>query len=168
MPGLPHAGGTWRFEISKEEYEGKPAVHETIFRTLHSEGTPLEQDLETIQDYYFDEFHALLAGRDRTVNKAGEASDTTYPGDPGSGMPDCSGDLYSLKFTYLGTETVTVPAGTFPDARKYTRNMSDVPALSKSGFATYWFAPGIPVPVRIVTEDPVKGDLLTRELTGWG
>jgi hypothetical protein len=168
IPGHPHAGGTWRFEISNEEYEGKPAVHERTIRTLHSDGTPPEQDMETIKDYYFDEFHVLLAGHDHTVNKAGDGSDTPYPGDPGSGMPDCSGDLFSLKFTYLGTETVTVPAGTFPNARKYKRNMSDVPTLSKTGFATYWFAPGVPAPIRIVTEDPKKDELLTRELKGWG
>jgi hypothetical protein len=168
IPGLPHAGGTIRDEISKEEYQGKPAVHLKKFRTHHIDGLSPEQDMEITQDYFFDEFHVLLSMHDHTVNKAEEGSGATYPGDPHSGMPDCSGDLFSLKFTYLGTETVTVQAGTFSDARKYKRNMSDVPALSKSGFATYWFAPGVPVPVRIVTEDPVKGDLLTRELTGWG
>jgi hypothetical protein len=153
------------------DYEGKPAVHERTYRTLRSDagqqGT--EINMETTTDLFFDEFHVLLSEHARTVNKKdGGVAETTYPGDPGSGMPDCSGNLFSLRFTYLGTETVTVPAGTFPDARKYKRNMSDVPALSKSGFATYWFAPGVPVPVRIVTEDPVKGDLLTRELKGWG
>jgi hypothetical protein len=124
--------------------------------------------METAQDYFFDEFHVLLSGHDHTGNKAGQGTDVMYPGDPGSGMPDCSGDIFSLKFTYIGTETVIVPAGTFPDAREFTRNMSDVPAFSKSGSATYWFAPGVPVPVRIIKEDPKDGMLLTDELKGWG
>jgi hypothetical protein len=95
-------------------------------------------------------------------------ADETYPVDPASGVPDCSGDLFSPKYTYIGTEMLTVPVGTFPDARKYTEIIPDDPLYGKSATSTHWFAPGIPAELKRVLESREKRVLLTWELTGWG
>ncbi len=60
-----------------------------------------------------------------------------------------------------GTESVTVPAGTWPDARKYAGTFRDGTSI------TFWVVQDIPVPVRyqILTkyldgEDPVRNNEL--------
>jgi hypothetical protein len=63
---------------------------------------------------------------------------------------------------------VTVPAGSFPEAMKYTRKNSDDSVYSTETVITYWFAPGVPVPVKWAVDDPVKGLVFTYELKGWG
>ena len=64
-----------------------------------------------------------------------------------------------------GTESVTVPAGSYPDARKYTGKFRDGTPI------TFWIAPGVPVPIRyefsnkyLDGEDPFQ----SYELKGWG
>jgi hypothetical protein len=66
--------------------------------------------------------------------------------------------------TYEGTESVTVPAGTYPDARKYSGKFHDGTPI------TFWVVPGIPVPVRyqfpnkdLDGVDPFQ----SYELKGW-
>ena len=44
--------------------------------------------------------------------------------------------------TDRGVETVTVPAGTYAGARKYTGSFRDGTPI------TFWVVPGIPVPVQ--------------------
>jgi hypothetical protein len=71
-------------------------------------------------------------------------------------------------FTYVGTESLTVPAGTFPDARKYTEDIADDPLFGKSATSTHWFAPGVPAELKRVLESQEKHLLMTWELTDWG
>lgn len=71
----------------------------------------------------------------------------------------------NITLTYLGTESVTVPAGNFPNATKYTHQFDN-------GFDyTYWFVSGIPVPV--LSQNPNKyivgyNGFESRELMDWG
>ncbi len=65
---------------------------------------------------------------------------------------------------YEGTESVTVPAGIYPDARKYTGKFRDGTPI------TFWVVPGIPVPVQyqfpnkyLDGVDPFQ----SYELKGW-
>lgn len=48
----------------------------------------------------------------------------------------------NITLTYQGTESVTVPAGSYSDARKYTGKFRDDTPI------TFWVAPGVPVPVQ--------------------
>ena len=71
----------------------------------------------------------------------------------------------NITLIYQGTESVTVPAGTYPNARKYTGNFRDGTPI------TFWVAPGVPVPVQyqfpnkyLDGVDPFQ----SYELKGWG
>jgi len=71
----------------------------------------------------------------------------------------------NITLTYEGIEIVTVPAGTFPDTRKYTGNFHDGTRI------TFWVAQGVPVPVQyqfpntyLDGVDPFQ----SYELKNWG
>lgn len=66
--------------------------------------------------------------------------------------------LYSegVAASAAGPDSVTVPKGTY-DCKKYLTSF-------KGSDATYWGAPGVPVPVKIYT----ACDGATLELVGWG
>ena len=165
---LPDSSGTTRYEISKKDYQGKPAVHKRVINTLHIDGTSPEDDTETTYEVIYDEFHSVVYQHDRSVSKRGVATDTDGPADSSVGVPDCSGDLFSPKYMYIGTETLTVPAGTFPDARKYAENITDDPVLGESATSTLWFAKGVPAELKRELKSHEKRFLMTWELTGWG
>lgn len=80
-------------------------------------------------------------------SSTGQAQSGNDPNDVGS----------DVKFTKVGTETVTVPAGTFL-ADKYT-------ATTQGGTATYWFAAGKPL---IKMEGGNAGGTALMELNAWG
>jgi len=162
------SNGIIRYEISEEEYLGRPAVHKKIFSTLHLDGAPPEHDIETTTDQYFDEYHGILTQHSQERRNGETVSDETYPVDPANGSPDCTGDLFFPKYTYIGTETLTIPAGTFPDAREYTENITDDFLYGKSATSTHGFAPGVPAELKRGIESREKGVLITWELTGWG
>jgi hypothetical protein len=64
-----------------------------------------------------------------------------------------------VKFTFAGIEPVTVPAGTYATASKYT-------VTSQGQTITYWTAPGVPTFVKMQSK-AAEGDVVT-ELNGWG
>jgi hypothetical protein len=57
-------------------------------------------------------------------------------------------------YTFVAIEPVTVPAGTYPAASKYTTTY-------KGMTGTFWTAPGVPGFVKVVSGDA------TMELNGW-
>jgi hypothetical protein len=73
----------------------------------------------------------------------------------------------SVSWTYVGTESVTVPAGTFM-ASKYTATIQGVQG-SEGSTATYWVVKGTPL-VKMVTSTATSGGQVssTMELNGWG
>lgn len=60
-----------------------------------------------------------------------------------------------VQFTFVGIESVSVPAGTYPTASKYTSQYQGVTS-------TFWTASGVPGFVKMVSGDT------TMELNGWG
>ncbi|MCK9580423.1 MAG: hypothetical protein M0Q92_08225 [Methanoregula sp.] len=165
---LPDSSGTTRCEISKENRKGRPEVHKRIIQTTHLDGAPPEQDMETTTDVFYDEFHAILSQHTRSVSGTGATTENDGPPDSRAGAPHCSGRIFAPVFTYVGTESLTVPAGTFPDARKYTEDIADDPLFGKSATSTHWFAPGVPAELKRVLESQEKHLLMTWELTDWG
>ena len=64
-----------------------------------------------------------------------------------------------VQFTFAGIEPVTVPAGTYPTASKYT-------ATYQGMTTTYWTAPGVPGFIKTQSSGSQGGS--TMELNGWG
>ena len=64
-----------------------------------------------------------------------------------------------VQYTFVGIEPVSVPAGTYPAASKYT-------STYQGTSSTFWTAPGVPGFVKMVTSGSNGG--ATMELNGWG
>jgi len=64
-----------------------------------------------------------------------------------------------VKFTFVGIEPVTVPAGTYLTASKYTVTVD-------GQTVNYWTAPDIPTFVKM--ESMTSNGNLVTELNGWG
>ena len=82
---------------------------------------------------------------------------------PDSGSSDSDSKDYSgstAKIVNAGTETITVPAGTYT-CTKYTVTDSDM-----EGTSTFWSSTQVPVPVKLsVTSEGTTMDMV---LVGWG
>jgi hypothetical protein len=161
--------GTWRIEFLDHDYAGNPAILENFTYTNHGTGTGIENPVNdtVIDDYYYDEYGNMISAhrrytREGTFLENGEIP----PVKLNKGSPDCSGDIFAPRYTYIGSEPVAVPAGSYPDAMKYSGNVDASPSGNVTGIATYWFASGVPVPVMMKIEEP--GVVHTVKLTGWG
>ena len=64
-----------------------------------------------------------------------------------------------VQYTFVGVEPVSVPAGLYPAASKYT-------STYQGTSSTFWTAPGVPGFVKMVTGGSNGG--ATMELNGWG
>ena len=93
-----------------------------------------------------------------------QTSTSDFYSKPDSGIPSSSKSTdYSAstaKLVNAGTETITVPAGTFT-CTKYTVTDSDM-----KGTSTFWSSPKAPVPVKFSAG--TEGETMNMELTGWG
>ena len=161
------SGSESRTEISNEDYQGKPAIHKrstSVFRITAPSPSP---EQTTIDDTYYDEMNTVLHQHRKVIVNGETNEDRDIPVETAGTSPDCSGDLWKPTYTYTGIDSVTVPTGTYPYARKFQANVTDL-SFSRTATITLWFAPGIPVEVKKVIEDKEKGSLFTLELTGWG
>ena len=132
---LGENNATLKIEKSGEDYQGSPAIHVKSTLQLNSGAI--------VSDVYFDELMKNALGGTRTTTtpygqtttetlSAYELSDTT--------ALNLVGEEKLL--TFEGTESVTVPAGTYSDAYLYTN--------STNGYTTsYWAESDIPVPVKV-------------------
>jgi hypothetical protein len=165
---LPDSYGTSRVEKTVEKYRGQSAVHENHTYYLQIPGEPAASWDYTIDDMYYDEYGNMLAMHRRVIRDGEYLEDADRsPVDMKRGTPDCSGEVFSPRYTYIGIDPVTVPAGSYPAAMKYVSDADDA-ALSTTATVTSWFAEGVPVSVRWRIEDPEKGLYFTYELKGWG
>jgi hypothetical protein len=85
----------------------------------------------------------------RLFPKGGQAQAQSDPNDV---KPD-------VRFTFAGIEPVSVPAGTYAAASKYT-------VTTQGLTSTYWTAPGVPGFVKFQVN--TEGGPVTTELNGWG
>lgn len=181
----PNPRYQWEYQIraerSAEEYNGTPAIHYRVTRTGDYTqwvgGKPVDTPggWITVTETYYDAgtldflrgtWAETIKGIPKTVEdlsgyNRGHRREDGIAGDLGI-TP--FGEL-NIALTNKGTEPVTVPAGNFPDARKYTGLFRDGTPIA------FWVAPGVPVPVRyqfpnkdIGGEDPFQ----SYELQGWG
>jgi hypothetical protein len=98
---------------------------------------------------------ADLPGGSMTIDCSSKGQTSTQPGQ--SNPANVKSDA---KFTFVGIEPVSVGAGTYPTASKYT--------ITSQGGDTmyYWTAPGVPTFVKFMS--PSKDGDVVMELNGWG
>jgi hypothetical protein len=140
-------------EISSDTYSETPAIHYKNTMVM------LGQDMTIITDIYYDTTLDTILGGTMTYIISGQTTTTDIS--PGQLKKSGEGTNFQKEtiLTYVGIETVSVPAGTFV-ADKYTAPTDD-------GTGTYWVARGVPVPVKYYITSLQNGDT-TAELEGWG
>jgi hypothetical protein len=154
-------------KISNGNFDGNPAIHKNLTIRYLATGTTTPP-WDTIDDVFYDDLGTVLYDHQKVIRNGQVRGDRDIPVNTPRGSPDCSGDLWSPRYTYAGIDPVTVPSGTYPDAMKYTVKILDDPLYSKTTTDTYWFANNVPVPVKTTLTDPEKNITYTSELTGWG
>jgi hypothetical protein len=145
-----------RVERSESDYNGVPAIHYKITTTLdypewvgdkliHSENGWI-----IVSDSYYDTLeNTFLGGTSSETIKGVKKPATELPAGTSFNREEKpTGEMgitpfgeMNITLTYEGIESVTVPAGTYTDARKYTGKFRDGTPI------TFWVVPGIPVPV---------------------
>lgn len=169
IKGLPDSYGTSRMEKTTEDTNGLSVIHENHTYVLHLKGNGDDVWDATMDDMYYDTYGNMQSMHRRVIKDGSFLEDRDYPPENlNRGTPDCTGTIFSPVYTYIGTGSVTVPAGTYPDAMKYSEKTTDDQYYSKNTTTTYWFAHNVPVPVKWTIEDPDKGKLFSYELKGWG
>jgi hypothetical protein len=138
-------------ERSNGDYKGTPAIHLRISTTSSS-------GMTSIYDVYYDTAMKSLLGGTTTLTINGQ---TTTRDIPPAQLQNLQSANFNSDFTltFAGAESVSVPAGTYPAATKYTATVKNVGM-------TYWKASGVPVPVKWTSSMPQGSS--TAELVGWG
>jgi hypothetical protein len=159
----PNPRYQWEYAIKMErstgKYEGSPAIHYKV-TTISDYGECCINNVVTItkdgriavEDTYYDPSTNRFLGETRTETIKGvlkpAVDSSVYYTEHCRGEQPCGemgfepfGEM-NITLTDKGTESVTVPAGTYPAARKYTGSFRDGTPI------TFWVAPGIPVPVQ--------------------
>ncbi|MDD1701103.1 MAG: hypothetical protein LUQ04_10000 [Methanoregula sp.] len=141
-------------EVSQDTYQGKAATHMKMTSTMT---TPMSAT--TITDMYVDASGVSLGGHMKMISNGQTVIDQDIPpGDTTKAPKDPNTDK-TVQYTFVGVEPVTVPAGTYPAAMKYTATIQGMTS-------TYWTAPNVPMFVKMVIKS-TDGDI-TQELVGWG
>ena len=139
-------------ERSTSTYNGQPAIEMKATMTS-SQGT------STVSDIYYDSAMSSVLGGTMTMTVNGQ---TTTMNIPASQLNQASATNFNKarSLTFEGIEPVSVPAGTYPAASKYS-------STDNGSTMTFWSAPGVPVPVQM-TVATSSGGSVKSELVGWG
>ncbi len=140
-------------EVSQETYKGQAATHTRMTSTIT---TPMAAT--TVTDMYVAS-GVSLGGHMKMVSNGQTVMDQDIPPTDTSKVPASPNTDKTVQYTFAGIEPVTVPAGTYPAAMKYT-------ATIQGSTSTYWTTPGVPLFVKMVMTSS-SGDI-TEELVGWG
>jgi hypothetical protein len=141
-------------EVFQDSYQGKAATHTKMTNTMT---TPMAAT--TIIDMYMDVSGVSLGGHMKMISNGQTVMDQDIPpGDTSKAPKDPNADK-TAQYIFVGVEPVTVPAGTYPAAMKYTATVQGMTS-------TYWTATGVPMFVKMVVKS-ADGDI-TQELVGWG
>jgi hypothetical protein len=169
-----------RVERSESDYKRIPAVHYKTTTTLDYpewDGDKLihsENGWVIVTDSYYDiQKNTFLGGTSSETIKGVKKPVTEMPAwtsfnreeKPNGEMGITPFGEMNITLTDQGPESVTVPAGTYPNTRKYTGNFSDGTPI------TFWVEAGIPIPVRYqFPNDELDGvdPFQSYELKGWG
>lgn len=149
-------------EDFKVDYQGKTANKVTITMDSTSSGSTTSTEITT----YMDTANSATLGGHMTMKTDGTVvMDQDIPASAAASTTPSTGSTQNPLQTYQdssmtnsGTESVTVPAGTYT-ATKYTWTSGDA-----TGSA--WVASSVPLPVKITSSS--SGTTMDMELTGWG
>jgi hypothetical protein len=180
----PNPRYQWEYDIKTERsmgnYAGTPAIHYKITETMDypewigDKLTRTPKGWIIVTDRYFDaSTNKFMGGTTTETIKGTSKPATDIPASelfsrenrPSYEMGITPFGEMNITLTYQGTESLTVPAGTYSAARKYTGNFRDGTPI------TFWVASGIPVPVQY--QFPNKyldgvNPFQSYELKGWG
>jgi hypothetical protein len=158
----PNPRYQWEYALTMERsagnYEGSPAVHYKITSVsdypewVGQVNVITKNGQVTVEDSYYEPSTGRFLGVTTTGTIKGVAdpsadsisySPTRLREDsPGGWLGITPFGEMNITLTDRGTESVTVPAGTYPAARKYSGKFRDGTPI------TFWIVPGIPVPVQ--------------------
>jgi hypothetical protein len=165
--------GTILTTISREVYNGTPAVHyvtDIRFANQQTGGTD-----HAVFDVYIDNEMKTLGGEVKG-SQGGKENRAAIPAGHDLTEVDKSFSLdtppllnKSAVYQFIGPEPVTVGAGSFPAALHYTS--PDTQAHPEApGYVPadtdYWIAPGVPLFLKAITYTPEGSGSV--ELLGWG
>jgi hypothetical protein len=171
---------TVRAERTDDTYKGIPAIRFRITSTSdYAEwvgdklvNTPNGQI--SFSDIYYNRasdtflggtWTETIKGVTKTADYSAYYAQQSREGKPGGDMGITPFGEMNIPLADKGTESVTVPAGTFPNARKYTGNFLDGTKI------TFWVVPGTPIPVRYQFPNKYMDGVdpfQSYELKGWG
>jgi hypothetical protein len=143
-----------RIERSTVDYKGTPAVHLKTNSTIST----TSRGGNMVSDIYYDTSMDTILGGTITMTINGQNFTREIPESQFSRQMITNFNKESI-LTFKGTESVSVPAGTYPAASKYTK-------FENETSITYWVASGIPMPVKQITNSSQGWS--TLELLGWG
>ena len=180
----PNPRYQWEYAVKAERteasYRGIPAIHFRITSTsdygewVGDKLVNTPDALISVSDtYYNSSTNTFLAGTwtetikgvSKTVDYSSYYAKQSSEGKPGGDMGIIPFGEMNITLTDKGTDSLTVPAGTFPDARKYTGNFRDGTPI------TFWVVPGVPVPVQYQFPNKYMDGVdpfQSYELKGWG
>jgi hypothetical protein len=158
----PNPRFQWEYALTMERsagnYEGSPAVHYKITSVsdypewVGQVNVITKNGRVTVEDSYFEPSSGRFLGVTTTTTIKGVAdpsadsisySPTRLREDsPGGWLGITPFGEMNITLIDRGTESVTVPAGTYPAVRKYSGKFRDGTPI------TFWTVPGIPVPVQ--------------------
>lgn len=169
---------TARIQPSSEVYHGIPAIHETITisgDTVDWRGEDrviIPHGFQATQDLFYDgASKRFLGGSFDSARNGADQPQLVMPEDKiycENCRPSWLGinpfSEMNISLSAEGEDAVTVPAGTYPDARKYSGYLPDGTPI------TFWIVPGIPVPVQYRANMGLDGEdpMQSFELRGWG
>jgi len=140
-----------KIERSTGDYNGTPSIHLKMTSTSPRGGN-------MVSDIYYDKENNSILGGTITMTVNGQTTTRDVPAYQLS-RQSINNFNEDSTLTFEGTESVTVPAGTYPSASKYTKSLNETSI-------TYWAVSGIPLPVKEMTSSSQGSS--TLELVSWG
>jgi len=141
-----------KMERSADTYQGQPATHIKVTMTSSTNA------MSGVYDYYYDSAMSTILGGTMTITVNGKTMTMNIPATQLS-QTEATNFNKASPLTFAGIEPVSVPAGTYPTASKYTKSENGIDV-------TFWSAPGVPVPVKMASSSSTTST--TSELVGWG
>jgi hypothetical protein len=171
---------TVRVERSEDNNKGTPATRFRITSTFDYGEWVGDKLVNTphgmiiVSDIYYNRtsdtflggtWTETIKGVTKTADYSAYYAQQSREGKPEGDMGITPFGEMNITITDKGTESVTVPAGGYPNARKYSGSFRDGTPI------TFWVVPGIPIPVQyqfpnkyLDGVDPFQ----SYELKGWG
>jgi hypothetical protein len=180
----PNPRFQWEYTVKAERtddnYKGIPAIRFIITSTsdyaewVNDKLENTANGLISVSDTYYDRstnaflggtWSETIKGVSKTADYSAYYAKQSREDKPGGDMGITPFGEMDITFIDKGTESVTVPAGTFPNSRKYSGNFLDGTQIM------FWVVPGVPVPVQYQFPNKYMDGVdpfQSYELKGWG